>query len=269
MMRWSVLAFAAILAATFFPMRSTAQAAGMDFRALDFTVLSAKNSQPIGRLRYEVNDDRPGFETVTSDARYADGQYDVERDEFATQKGPFPVMTGYQHDFFRAGGTLLMNSQADFSSGRVKCASYASGKPVVATETLTFPADAYAGAAVVLPLQQALRAGKTGPIVLYDFVCMPGPKLVKVQAQVGQPTPWSHYPGELVRTDIEPDLGWLSYVVAPFLPEIHAWFKPADGFDFVGGQFARFYKGPEIIITRQSANADALAAREGAKASAH
>jgi hypothetical protein len=266
-MRQSTLSLAAILVAALIPLRSaTAHAAGMDFRALDFAILSATNSQPIGRLRYEVNDSRPGFETVTSDARYTDGQYDVERDEFETQKGPFPVMTVFEHDFFRAGGTLLMTSKADFSSGRVTCANYTSGAPVVATETLAFPAGAYAGAAVVLPLQRALRAGQTGPIALYDFVCMPGPKLVKVQALVGPPEPWTHYPGELVRTDIEPDLGWLTYIVAPFLPEIHAWFKPADGFDFVGGQFARFYKGPEIIIRREQVNA--LAANDRAQQSA-
>jgi hypothetical protein len=52
----------------------------------------------------------------------------------------------------------------------------------------------------------------------------------------------------VVRVDIKPDFGWLNFVAALFVPEIHAWFSPSDDWRFVGGKFRRFYKGPEIVL---------------------
>jgi hypothetical protein len=246
---------AAIIFATLAPLLLARQTlgAGFNFHTADFSIMSAANAQPIGRVRYEVNQSRPGIETVTSDARYANGDYDIEHDEFDTRKGSIPILVRYEHNFFHAGAVPFLASKADFQTGSAWCTTYVNGAPVVTSKTLAFPPDTYAGAAMILPLQNALQAGDTGPIILHDFVCMPGPKLVTVRADVGPPEPWKHYSSEVVRTDIKPDLGWLDYVVAPFLPEMHAWFNPTDGFDFVGGQFARFYKGPEIIIARQQA----------------
>jgi hypothetical protein len=240
-------------------------AAGFNFRTADFSIMSAANAQPIGHVHYDVNQSRPGAETVTSDARYASGDYDIEHDEFDTRKGSIAILVRYEHNFFHAGGVPFLATKADFQTGRAWCTAYANGAPVVTSKTLAFPPDTYAGAAMILPLQNALQAGDTGPIILHDFVCMPGPELVTVQAEVGPPEPWKHYSSAVVRTDIKPDLGWLGYVVAPFLPEMHAWFSPTDGFDFVGGQFTRFYRGPEIIIARQQASpAAGLAAHASA-----
>ena len=42
---------------------------------------------------------------------------------------------------------------------------------------------------MMLPLQQSLRVGDSGPIVMHDFVCMPDPRLVKVEAYAQAPTP--------------------------------------------------------------------------------
>jgi hypothetical protein len=144
-----------------------------------------------------------------------------------------------------------MESDVDFITGETKCGRYDGGKAVVTQRSFEFPPRSYAGAAMMLPLQQSLRSGETGPIVMHDFVCMPDPRLVKVEAYAQAPTPWNHYPGELVRTNITPDFGWLDYVLKPFLPEMHAWFSPSDNFHFVGAEFSRFYRGPQIILARR------------------
>jgi hypothetical protein len=243
---------------------SRTSAADLDFSAADFNILSAKSGDHIGSVHYGVIARSPGRETVGSLARYNDGQYDVERDEFDTGKdGALPAMSAYEHTFYRPDGTVFLISKADFGDGNAICTSYEGGRPSVVHKTLSFPPNAYAGAAMMLPLRQSLRRGASGPIVMYDFVCIPGPKLVKVEAYPQSPETWGHYPGALTRAVIRPDFGWLDFVIAPFVSEMYAWFDPASGFSFVGGKFARFYKGPEIILARKPSAENASAANEG------
>ena len=229
-----------------------AGAAGLGFRTADFTILSADGAA-IGSVHFQVDDSHPGSEVVTSMARYNDGQYDVERDEFDTRKAvELPGMSAYAHNFFRADRTPFLRSEVNFVTGAARCTSYQGAQPVVMSKTLVFPPDSYAGAAMMLPLQKSLREGHSGPIVMHDFACMPDPRLVKVEAYAQTPAPWNHYPGELVRTNIKPDFGWLDYLIAPFVPVMHAWFSPSDDFHFVGAEFSRFYKGPQVILARRA-----------------
>ena len=231
-----------------------ARAATLDFTAADFTILSAADGSPIGNVRYDVSAVASGHQIVTSLARYNDGQTDVEHDDFDTSKGvDFPVMSAYEHNFYHADGTIFLITKANFVTGDATCTSYADGQPKVLRATINFPPDSYAGAAMMLPLRRSLRTGASGPIVLDDFVCVPGPKVFKIAAYPQAPAHWDYYPGDLVRTAIKPDFGWLDYVIAPFVPKMSGWFNPAGDFDFVGGEFSRFYKGPEIIITRKPA----------------
>ena len=51
--------------------------------------------------------------------------------------------------------------------------------------------------------------------------------------------------------DIKPDLGWLGTVIAPFLPELRAWFDPSDNWTLAGGEFSRYYRGPRIMLVRE------------------
>jgi len=230
-----------------------AGATGLGFRTADFTILSATGANVIGSVHFDVDDSRPGTEVVTSTARYNDGQYDVERDDFDTSKAlELPVMSAYAHGFFRPDHAPFLESTVNFVTGAAKCTSYEDNQPVVLSKTMVFPPDSYAGAAMMLPLQKSLRAGAGGQIVMYDFACMPDPRLVKVEAYAQTPAPWNHYPGELVRTNIKPDFGWLDYLIAPFVPEMHAWFSPSDDFHFVGAEFSRFYKGPQVILARRT-----------------
>jgi hypothetical protein len=241
---------------------SNAVAGALAFQAADFTILSADGASVIGSVHYDVKHERAGLETVTSSARYRSGEYDVERDAIVYPAGAgVPSMSAYAHDFYRADGSRFLSTKADFRSGDAVCTKYDGGEPTVQRATLQFPHDVYAGAAMILPLQRAIQTGANGPITMHDFVCIPGPKLLKVEAYTQDAEPWQHYPGALIRVDIKPDFGWLSYVIAPFVPEMHAWFAQADSFSFVGAQFSRFYKGPEIILTRASVRTPARPAK--------
>ncbi len=237
-----------------------ALAANLDFAGDDFVILDANKGEAIGSVHYAVVSSAPSHQTVTSLARYNDGTYDVERDEFDTAgDGELPVMFDYDHTFYKPNGTVFLLAKADFHHGDAACTSYSNGEPNALKETIQFPAYTYAGAALMLPMRQALRNGAHKPIELYDFVCIPGPKLIKVAASAEPLGTWDHYPGALVRTNIKPDFGLLSFVINPFLPDMYAWFNPSSGFDFVGGRFARYYKGPQIILERKLASPPATA----------
>jgi len=51
--------------------------------------------------------------------------------------------------------------------------------------------------------------------------------------------------------DIKPGLGWLDAVVAQFLPQLRAWFDPSDNWTLAGGEFARYFRGPRIMLVRK------------------
>lgn len=231
-----------------------AAAAMLGFRTADFNILSANGSDIIGSVHYDVQHDASGAVTVTSAAHYANGQYDKEVDVFAKagKAQGAPQMSSYEHDFFKGNGSLFLGTKVSFTTGEAVCTDARDGSPKVTTAKLDFPPDAYAGAALILPLQYAIAHGANGPIDLYGFSCASGPRLFKVQAYPRAAARWDHYPGELVRADIKPDFGWLGYLIAPFVPEMHAWFalSAAGNVSFVGAEFSRYYKGPEIIMQR-------------------
>jgi hypothetical protein len=52
----------------------------------------------------------------------------------------------------------------------------------------------------------------------------------------------------LTQVDVKPDFGWINVVIAPFLPEIRAWFSPGDDSFFVGCETARYYKGLKYLM---------------------
>jgi hypothetical protein len=225
-------------------------AASIHLRSADFDILDARSQQVVGAAHFEIGPSRNGKQAVVSEARYKSGDYDIEYDDFDTQAaGSIPQMISYLHTFYHPDGTLFLKSNIDFRTGSVACTTYPKGAPSVATQSFKLPPNTYAGAATILPLQDSLRAGDRGPITMDDVVCMPGPKLVKVEARARPPAPWDNYP-HAVQADIKPDFGWLDYLIAPFLPEMHAWFSPAHDLELIGAQFARYYKGPEIILRR-------------------
>ena len=58
------------------------------------------------------------------------------------------------------------------------------------------------------------------------------------------------YPGKLLKLELQPNFGWLNLLIAPFLPELSFWFDPQDDFNYVGGMYYRYYKGPYILTVR-------------------
>jgi hypothetical protein len=226
-----------------------AYASPFDFPPADFNIMDADGTQVIGHGHYEVTPDGNGYETAFGEDRFNDGEYDIERDKLELHGDhQVPRMITFEHTFFNANGTLQRVNRADFQTGPSSCIQYENGQAVVHSTVLQFPPDTFAGAAIVILLKGYLLQGKKNGIVLHDFNCIPGPEILKVKANPQPPSQWTHFPGEVVRVDIKPDFGWLNFVAALFLPEIHAWFSPSDDWRFVGGKFTRFYKGPEIIL---------------------
>ena len=98
---------------------------------------------------------------------------------------------------------------------------------------------------------QSIAADSKAPIEFHDLACAPGPRVFKVQAAASALQRWTHYPGKTLEVEITPAFGWLDVVIAPFVPKIRAWFNPADDWNFVGGQFTRYYKGPPIMLVKK------------------
>lgn len=252
---------------------SSASAAELNLENTDFNILSADGTHTVGHCHYRLTPDQPGFQTLYGEGRYLTGEYDVERDRLRSGDGGVPALVSFEHIFYRADGTPERMARADFRSGEASCTDYVNGHAVVESATLDFPADTSAGAVVTLPLRQHLRDNPDEPIELHDFTCAPGPKILKVNISAEPPAPWNHYPGDLIRVNVTPDLGWLNLILAPFVPELHAWFDPANGNRFVGAQIARFYRGPQVILAATPAhdvNADAklnaISSNAGARA---
>jgi len=228
-----------------------AYAGAFDFPPSDFDIMDADGTQLIGHGHYEVAPDGDGYATAFGEDRFKDGEYDIERDKLELRgDDQVPRMVMFEHTFFNANGTLQGVNKANFQTGLASCIQYQNGQPVVRSTVLQFPPDTFAGAAIVIPLKGDLLRGKKNGIVLHNFNCIPGPKILKVKAYPQPPSEWGHFPGEVVRVDIKPDFGWLNFFAAPFVPEIRAWFSPSDDWRFVGAKFTRFYKGPEIILAR-------------------
>jgi hypothetical protein len=236
-----------------------AKAGQLDFPPVaDFNVLSPNGLNVIGHTHFALTDEAPGFQLVYIESHYLNGEYDIERNEIETRgRNELPVMATYEHGFFRPGGVMTRQVKADFRSGRVSCTTDDAGVDEVDRATLDFPSDTYAGSALLIPLQHHLIKGSDGPVAFYDFACIPGPKIFKVQASATDLTHWPHYPGLTQQVDIKPDFGWLDLVVAPFVPKMHAWFNPRDDWNFVGGIMTRYYRGPEIILARVPPSASA------------
>jgi len=224
----------------------------LDFRPSDFKILDTDNETLIGHGHYEV--DRVGSQFVLhGENRYLTGEYDIEEDTLdAIGDHSRPTLKRYRHDFYDAAGSLVVASHLDVETGLGVCGRIESGAMSLKSEPLKFAADTYAGASVLLPIQEFLRRGDiNGTLDLHVFNCFPSPKLIAVQMKrVTQKQTWSEYPGELEKIDIKPNFGFFTIIVAPFVPKLAAWFDPSRDFLLVGAQLQRYYRGAKIILVR-------------------
>ena len=228
-----------------------------------FKILNEEGTQIIGHGHYEIISNGDDRAAAFGENRFNNGEYDIERDRFALSgPGAEPRMLTYDHTFYASDGSIERESKVNFTSGQASCIRYVNGKADVTSATLELPPDTYAGSMIIVPIKNSLMRGNLASIVLHDVNCIPAPRVVKVRAYVNHRSTWKFYPGELTEVDIEPDLGWLNLLLAPFIPEIKTWFDPSKKWAFVGGNFQRYFKGPKVILARipadDSARADAV-----------
>jgi len=211
-----------------------------DFRALELKILSPDGKRTIGSTRF----------IVTRDSS-RDGEHDTESERlFVGNPDAIPRLETYEHSFFNADGTLRMVDTLDAKSGLASCTSYSAGKLNPRKSQLDVPADSFAGASELMMVIGSLRRG-IREIKFHAFACVPGPRIFSVEASL--PERWEHwllYPGDLVRLDMQPDLGVLNLLIAPFMPKMDAWFNPDDNWNYVGGEFDRYFRGPHVLTVR-------------------
>ncbi len=221
-----------------------------DLRPTDLVIYSPDGKQLIGNGHYDVEHLEGGAEILRGENHYLNGDRDVEVTRLEpAEAGALPVMAHYEHTFFRPQGTVERVVQVDSKSGKAVCSQNQSAAPVTDAATLEVPADTYAGASLLLPLENALR--KTDEIRLHVFTCMPGPHIVAIRvSSVRKPRQWPFTPGDLMEVEAAPDLGWFTRLAAPFLPRIDAWFDPTNDWTNIGVTTTRYYRGPKILIVR-------------------
>jgi len=221
-----------------------------DFGSQQLKILSPDGKQTIGSTRFRVSRDSSG-EQIKGETRYADGEHDNESellDVGSTESTPRLVR--YEHSFFNADGTLAMVDTLDARSGVASCTSYSAGKMTAHKSQLDVPADSFAGASELMLVVGSLRRG-IREIRFHAFACAPGPRIFSVEASLpARSEHWLLYPGDLIRLDMRPDLGALNLLLAPFMPKMDAWFNPNDDWNYVGGEFDRYFRGPHVLTVR-------------------
>ncbi len=237
----SIVAFAAL---------SVSNVSGSDIGGVQFKILSPDGKQTLGSTRFSVVQNN-STEEIKGETTYFDGERDNE-DEilYAVSQTDRLRLETYTHSFFNADGTLRMLDTLDAKSGTASCATFTSGNMKLRKSQLEIPADSFAGASGLMMMVESLRHGSR-EIRFHAFACAPGPGLFSVKASIPDRSDhWSLYPGDLVRLDMRPDLGALNLLIAPFLPTMDAWFNPADNWNYIGGEFDRYFRGPHVLTVR-------------------
>ena len=226
-------------------------AGAFDFRALQFKILSPDAKQTIGSTRFTVLRDDNSSEEIKGETRYLDGEHDNENERlYVANPDSTPRLDTYEHSFFNTDGTLRMVDTLNTKSGIASCTSYTAGKMKVRKSQLDVPADSFAGASEMMMVVGSLRRG-IQEIRFHAFACVPGPEIFSVQASLPDRSGhWPLYPGDLVRLDMRPNLGRLNLLLAPFMPTMDAWFNPNDNWNYVGGEFDRYFLGPHVLTVR-------------------
>jgi hypothetical protein len=232
------------------PALDTRSDGGADFGGLQFKILSPDGKQTIGYTHFTVLLNNSTKE-IKGETKYLDGERDSEDVRLhITNPRSTPILETYEHLFFNADGTFHMVDTLDAKSGLASCTSYASGGMKVRKSQLDVPADSFAGASALMMVADGLRLG-TREISFHAFACAPGPAIFSVKASLPDRSErWALYPGNLVRLDMRPDLGVMSILIAPFLPTMDAWFNPNDNWNYVGGEFDRYFRGPHVLTVR-------------------
>jgi hypothetical protein len=224
-----------------------------DFLATNLTIFSVADRQIIGHGRY--NSSRTaGTDLIRGENKYLDGASDLELDYLKPGvSGEAPTLVRHEYSSLNADGSPQFVESLDPASGAASCAEYVNGTAQVYKATLAVPSDTYAGATQLMLIVARLRQGESETIKFHSFNCVPRPKIFVIAVSVPtQREEWPMYPGKLVKLELQPDFGWLGILIKPFLPKVYAWFDPNDNWNYVGGLYDRFYKGPHIMTVRDT-----------------
>jgi hypothetical protein len=225
----------------------------LNLTASDFEILSAETGELIGLEHYTVAQTASTL-TLHGENRYLNGEYDIEEDKLAVgDDQPLPRLLRFRHDFFDADGSPSIAARLDTETGLGVCGKTEAGKLDLKTAQFKFPDDTSAGASVLIPIQDFVHHGdRDGILKLHVFNCAPTPRLIAVNVKPRPRTQsWVNYPGELERVDIEPNFGFWTVVIEPFIPKIALWFDPSQDWLLVGAQSQRYYKGAKITLVRK------------------
>jgi hypothetical protein len=245
-----IATFALLILINWFRLDYAAAQGPFDMSPIDTTIFAPDSTQVIGHGHYNLSY-ADGLELIHGEDKYLDGEYDQEEQRLKPAPSDVPpFLLSYQHRFFNADGTPQYEESLDSRSGAATCKFYSSDVPDLRESILKVPADTYSGATQLLLLVGRLRQGASA-ITFHSFNCIPNPRIIAVKAtpQSGA-VEWPMYPGKLAKLEMEPDLGMLNVLIAPFIPKVFAWFDPADSFNYVGGQFDRYYKGRHVLMVR-------------------
>jgi hypothetical protein len=224
----------------------------LSFPPTDFTILNPNTGATIGHSQYRVESTADGAH-LRGDNNYLDGQTDVETAHIRlAANGGQPRLTEFDHTFYNPDGSILRRAHLDLKSGAATCIDDAEGQKSDQSEVLSIPDDTWAGASIVIPIRDFLRAGDRGVSrPLHVFSCTPGPKIYAISVIIDPGNAvWTTYGAEAMRVEVRPDFGLLNLVVEAFVPKLHAWFDPNDRMMFVGDEAARYYKGPPIMLVK-------------------
>jgi hypothetical protein len=235
-------------------------AAGLDFGPAHFKILDPATSKLIGNVHFTLDQSPDGKVTVKSDALYLNGDRDSEEDHLVSSPHGGPLrQISFAHYFYLPNGSPDRSSEANFLSGESSCTTNENGHATVQRADFRFASNTYAGAPVIVPLRTALVAHNQSELSFYYFTCVPGPRVVSVRGVANSPAPWPYSRDDVVKVAIQPDFGWITAIIAPFLPSVAAWFDPSRDWQLTGVESARYFKGPRILMVGEpSLSASAL-----------
>jgi hypothetical protein len=228
------------------------------FKPADLEIYDAQGKQLIGHASYRVQGESTG-ETIRGEYRYFDGQWDVEEDRLRHVPGAaMPQMIQFNRTFYGADGATQRRTTVDLKTGNASCEVYGDeanrGGTEIYTADLSFPADTFAGASLLIPFEASLRDPSSSRVRFHVFTCVPEPRVIAIDTPVNREvSSWPLYAGGVaVKLEVQPDLGLglFNLIAAPFLPKISAWFDPQRQWDYAGGSNLRFYRGPRITLVR-------------------
>ena len=223
----------------------------IDAGQVDYSIMSADGRVMLGHGRYTIDHQKDAI-VLHGESHYTTGDYDVETSVLSPSlAGGLPALLKFDHVFYTADGSVTRASHADLASGYASCSD--TPARIEQSANLDFPPNTWAGASVLIPIQQFLQSGAGDPLQMNVFNCTSKPAIYAVTVnEAARASTWPYSSNE-VQVNVKPHFGWYDMFLAPFIPKLNAWFDPGNGFGFEGVAIARYYKGPQVLIVRNAA----------------